>query len=142
MINLADLVRHSYRARNSALLSRMIYLLQFAMFNSSVPVGVRMGVGSRFAYGGIGCVIHKDAVIGARVILGQGITIGGDGNRKGVPIVEDGAYLGAGCRLLGPITIGAGARIGANAVVLTDVPAGATAVGVPAQVIHVDRAKK
>lgn len=135
MVNLADFVRIGYRLRRWPILAKSCYLLSYLIFNSSVPPGVRIGAGSRFAYGGIGCVVHVDCVLGSRVIIGQGVTLGGDGNRRGVPVVEDDVYIGAGARVLGPITIGAGARIGANAVVLEDVPPGATAVGVPARCI-------
>lgn len=72
--------------------------------------------------------------IGARLQVHQGVTIGWDykGDRR--PIVGDDVFIGAGAKVLGAITIGDGARIGANAVVVCDVPAGATAVGAPAKV--------
>lgn len=72
--------------------------------------------------------------IGSRVELQGGITVG-QRNGSSPPTIEDGALLGAGCRIIGAVTIGPDARIGANAVVLMDVPAGATAVGVPARLI-------
>ena len=72
--------------------------------------------------------------IGARLQVHQGVTIGWDykGDRR--PIVGDDVFIGAGAKILGAITIGDGARIGANAVVVCDVPPGATAVGAPARV--------
>jgi len=72
--------------------------------------------------------------IGANLQVHQGVTIGWDyrGDRR--PIVGDDVFIGAGAKILGPVTIGDGARIGANAVVVCDVPAGATAVGVPARI--------
>lgn len=118
------------------LLPKAFYLFQFLVFNSSVPPGTRIGRGSRFAYGGIGCVIHVDCIIGERCVIGQGVTLGGNGNENGVPNVGNDVYISAGARILGPVHIGSRARIGANAVVLTDVPEGATAVGVPARVIN------
>lgn len=82
----------------------------------------------------MGIVVHAGAVIEPGCLIMQHVTVGqlADG---GAPYIEKGAYLGAGARVLGPIRIGAGARIGANAVVLKDVPPGATAVGVPARII-------
>ncbi len=73
--------------------------------------------------------------IGANLQVHQGVTVGWDyrGDRR--PIIGDDVFIGAGAKVLGAITIGDGARIGANAVVLCDVPAGATAVGIPARVL-------
>jgi len=72
--------------------------------------------------------------IGAHVQMQGGITIG-QRTGEGFPVIEDGVLLGAGCRVLGAITLAPGARIGANAVVLTDVGPGCTAVGIPARVL-------
>jgi serine O-acetyltransferase len=70
--------------------------------------------------------------IGSNVTIIAGVTVGIRG-RGGGPTIEDGAFIGAGARVLGPIRIGRGARVGANAVVLQDVPADTTVVGVPAR---------
>lgn len=82
-----------------------------------------------------GVVVHEDAVVEAGCMIMQQVTLGqlADG---GAPVVERNAYLGAGARILGPVRIGAGARVGANAVVLADVPPGATVVGIPARVVR------
>jgi serine O-acetyltransferase len=73
--------------------------------------------------------------IGANLQVHQGVTIGWDyrGDRR--PIVGDNVFIGAGAKILGAVTVGDGARIGANAVVVCDVPAGATAVGIPARLV-------
>lgn len=141
MINLCHLQRaaHWLHLRRVPLLPKIIYHLQYLVFNSSVPPAVQIGIGSRFAYGGIGVVIHSDCIIGERTTIGQGVTIGGDGNRRGVPLICNNVYIGAGARILGPVIIGDNARIGANAVVLVDVPAGNTAVGIPARVLARNR---
>jgi len=72
--------------------------------------------------------------IGANLWVHQGVTVGWDyqGDRR--PIIGDNVFIGAGAKVLGAITVGDGARIGANAVVVCDVPAGATAVGIPARI--------
>jgi serine O-acetyltransferase len=80
-----------------------------------------------------GIVIHPDAEIGPNCLLFQQVTIGA--NHDGVPRIGGHVDIGAGAKILGPITIGNHARIGANAVVINNVPDGATAVGVPARVI-------
>ena len=86
---------------------------------------------------GMGIVIGETAVIGDRVTLFHGVTLGGLGKRGGKrhPTVEDGAMIGAGAKLLGPITIGKGARVGANAVVTKDVAPGLSVVGIPARAV-------
>lgn len=81
-----------------------------------------------------GIVIHRDADIGDNCIIMQQVTLGQTAN-SGAPQVESGAFIGAGAKILGKIRIGQNARVGANAVVLKDIPANATAVGIPARII-------
>jgi len=77
-------------------------------------------------------------VIEDDVNVGAGVVIGGRSGLQQVPLIKQGALLGAGCKVLGPVVVGRYAQIGANAVVLKDVPDGGVAVGVPARVIRVD----
>lgn len=87
---------------------------------------------------GMGVVIGETAEIGDNVVMYHGVTLGGIGGEKGKkrhPTVEDDVIIGAGAKILGPITIGRGAKIGANSVVLDDVPAYSTAVGAPARIV-------
>jgi serine O-acetyltransferase len=79
------------------------------------------------------------ARIGANLQVHQGVTIGWDYRGDRGPIIGDDVFIGAGAKVLGAVTIGDRARIGANAVVVHDVPAGATAVGVPARIIREGR---
>jgi serine O-acetyltransferase len=76
--------------------------------------------------------------IGANLQVHQGVTIGWDYRGERRPIIGDDVFIGAGAKVLGAVTVGDGARIGANAVVVSDVPPGATAVGVPARIVHGD----
>lgn len=98
-------------------------------------------VGRRFKvehFGGI--VISGDAVIGDDVIVRNGVTIGlRRTNERGAPVIGNGVDIGAGAKILGPITIGDGAAIGANAVVLRDVPPHSIAVGIPATIKYPNR---
>ncbi|WP_420809258.1 serine O-acetyltransferase [Acidipropionibacterium jensenii] len=82
-----------------------------------------------------GIVIGEEVVIGSNVRIYQGVTLG-DGSRNGQPHLGDNVFLGAGSKILGGVVIGNNVRVGANAVVLTDVPDDCTAVGVPARIIH------
>jgi len=102
-------------------------------FSAHVPAGATIGERCELGYGGLGVVIHSDAVIGNEVLISPGVVIGGRSELKGVPVIEDGVRIGCGAKVLGPIRVGAGANIGANAVVLHDVAAGDTVVGIPAR---------
>ena len=86
---------------------------------------------------GMGVVIGETAVIGDDCTLYHGVTLGGTSWNKGKrhPTLEQGVVIGAGAKVLGPITVGKGAKIGSNAVVVKDVPADATAVGIPARIL-------
>ncbi len=95
-------------------------------------------IGRRFFIDhGMGIVIGETAEIGDDVTLYHGVTLGGTSWNKGKrhPTLEDGAIVGAVAKILGPFTVGAGAKIGSNAVVTREVPPGATAVGIPGRVI-------
>lgn len=91
---------------------------------------------------GMGVVIGETAEVGDNVTIFHGVTlggIGGEANMKRHPTVEDNVLIGAGAKILGPITVGRGAKIGANAVVLKDVPPYTTVVGIPGKVVKVNR---
>jgi serine O-acetyltransferase len=87
---------------------------------------------------GMGVVIGETAIIEDDCTLYHGVTLGGTSWNKGKrhPTLKQGVVIGAGAKILGPITIGRGAKIGSNAVVVKDVPAKATAVGIPARIVE------
>ena len=89
---------------------------------------------------GAGIVVGETAEIGNNVTIYHGVTLGGTGKDEGKrhPTVCDNVLIGTGCKVLGPITIGENSRIGANSVVLTDIPANATAIGIPASVVRIN----
>jgi serine O-acetyltransferase len=89
---------------------------------------------------GAGVVIGETAEIGDRVTLYQGVTLGGTGFARGKrhPTVEDDVTIGSGAKLLGPVTVGHGAKVGANTVVIEDVPARSTVVGNPGHPVRVE----
>lgn len=98
-----------------------------------IPRGARIGPGLMIHHFG-GIIIHPNAIIGARCVMRHGVTVGAR-DKSGPPTVGDDVVIGAYAQILGSIHVGNGARIGAMAVVLRDVPAGATVVGNPARVI-------
>lgn len=110
------------------LIVRIIFGCQIGLVN-------RLGNQVVLAYGGLGIVIHDRARIGNNVYIGSGVTIGGTSNQYDVPIVGDNCYIATGAKILGPIVIGSGSVIGANAVVINDVPEASLVVGVPARVV-------
>ncbi len=112
--------------------ARLRHRFWSVMTASDIQPGAQLGEGVRLPHP-TGVVIHRNAVVGPRCMLMQQVTLGqlADG---AAPVLGADVYVGAGARILGGVTIGDGARIGANAVVLKDVPPGCTAVGVPARI--------
>ena len=128
-------IAHVLYKNNIPLLPKIIYYLQFLLFNSSVPSSTKIGKNTVFAYAGIGVVIHAKTEIGDNCIIGQGITIGGRSKICQVPVIGDNVYIGAGARILGNVIIGDDVVIGPNAVVIKDVKSGCVVVGIPAKII-------
>ncbi len=126
---------HWLHCRRVPLVPRLLYGINRILFSVVLPPSVIVGRDVLLGYSGLGTVIHARAVIGDRVSIGTCVTIGGRGSHQAVPVIGNDVEIGSGAKILGPIRIGDGAAIGANAVVLTDVPAGAIAVGVPARIL-------
>lgn len=117
-------------------IARMIS--QFARFLTGIEIhpGATIGKGL-FIDHGMGVVIGETTIIGENVKLFHGVTLGGTGTNHGKrhPTIEDNVTIGAGAKVLGDITIGVNSKIGANAVVLKDIPPNSTAVGIPAKIV-------
>ncbi len=113
----------------------LTYRVAETLTGISIPKSVQVGPGLRiFHFGNI--FVHADSVIGANCTLRQGVTIGNRHDDGSVPVIEDDVDFGAYAQVLGGVRIGRGAKLGALSVVLRDVPAGATAVGIPARVVE------
>jgi serine O-acetyltransferase len=118
--------------RGHRLVARLVS--QAARAATGVEIHPGATIGRRFFIDhGMGVVIGETAEIGDDVMIYHDVTLGGRSlqRTKRHPTIGDGVVIGAGARVLGPVTVGAGAQIGANAVVVRDVPAGAVVVGVP-----------
>jgi len=121
------------------------FVSHLGRFFSGIEIHPGATIGRRFFIDhGMGVVIGETAVIGDDVTLYHGVTLGGTSWNKGRrhPTLESGVVIGAGAQVLGPITVGARAKVGSNAVVVKDVPAGTTAVGNPARIIDNEQAQK
>lgn len=117
-------------------LARM--MSHIARFLTGIEIHPGARIGRRFFIDhGMGVVIGETSEIGDDCTLYHGVTLGGTSWEKGKrhPTLRDNVVVGAGAKVLGPITVGTGARIGSNAVVVKDVPDGATVVGVPGRVV-------
>ncbi|MGV1061997.1 serine O-acetyltransferase EpsC [Clostridium perfringens] len=114
-------------------LARLVSQLGRFFTGIEIHPGAKIGKGL-FIDHGMGVVIGETAEIGDNVTIYHGVTLGGTGkdNGKRHPTVGNNVIIGCGAKILGPISIGDGAKIGANSVVLKDVPKGKTAVGIPA----------
>ncbi|WP_331250811.1 MULTISPECIES: serine O-acetyltransferase [Halomonadaceae] len=113
-------------------------LSTFSRWLTGIEIHPGASIGRRFFIDhGMGVVIGETARVGDNVTLYQGVTLGGTSWNKGKrhPTLEDGVIVGAGAKILGPFTVGAGAKIGSNAVVTKEVPAGATVVGIPGKIV-------
>lgn len=129
-------VSHWCWGRNLKLLARFLSHLAKVFTGVEIHPGAR--VGRRvFIDHATGVVIGETAEVGDDVTLYQGVTLGGTSLERGKrhPTLHDGVIVGSGAQILGPHIIGAGARVGANAVVLQDVPPGVTVVGIPARAV-------
>jgi len=118
------------------LLGRFVSHLGRMFTGIEIHPGARIGR-RLFIDHGMGVVIGETAEVGDDVTLYQGVTLGGTSLAKGKrhPTLEDGVIVGSGAQILGPFTVGKGARVGANSVVLQAVPPGVTVVGIPAQIV-------
>jgi serine O-acetyltransferase len=136
---LAHRVSHALYDAGVPLAPRTISFTSRAVTGIEIHPAARIGE-DFFIDHGSGVVIGETAEIGDRVTLYQGVTLGGTGFARGKrhPTVQDDVTIGSGAKLLGPVTVGHGAKIGANTVVIEDVPANSTVVGNPGHPVRVE----
>jgi serine O-acetyltransferase len=136
---LAHRVAHALDGAGIAIAPRAVAYVSRALTGIEIHPAARIG-DALFIDHGMGVVIGETAEVGENVTMYQGVTLGGTGFATGKrhPTVEDNVTIGSGAKLLGPITIGHGAKIGANAVVIHDVPPNSTVVGNPGHPVRVE----
>jgi serine O-acetyltransferase len=136
---LSHRVAHALQASGVPLAPRTIAYVSRSLTGIEIHPAAQIGDGL-FIDHGTGVVIGQTAVIGDDVTLYQGVTLGGTGFATGKrhPTIGDNVTIGSGAKLLGPITVGDGAKVGANSVVINDVPADSTVVGNPGHVVKVE----
>jgi serine O-acetyltransferase len=139
---LSHRVAHVLHGAGVPFVPRTLALVTRAVTGIEIHPAARVGEGLFIDHGN-GVVIGETAEIGENVTLYQGVTLGGTGFATGKrhPTVQDNVTIGSGAKLLGPITIGHGAKIGANSVVIHDVPPNSTVVGNPGHPVRVDGRK-
>lgn len=140
---IAHRIAHRLWGRGWRYMARVIAFLSRVWTNIDIHPGAT--IGRRFFIDhGAGVVIGETAEVGDDVTLYHGVTLGGTSWNKGKrhPTLEDGVMVGAGAKILGPVIIGSQARVGANSVVIKDVPVGQTVVGIPGKVVQVREAGK
>lgn len=116
-------------------------ILRHHEFKYGISISYRTQIGSGFYIGHFGgIVVNKNSIIGKNCNISQQVTLGAAnrGDRKGYPTVGDNVYIGPGAKLVGKVTIGNHAAIGANCVVTKDVPENGVVVGIPGRVISMD----
>ena len=118
------------------------FISGFSRLVTTIDIHPAAQIGERvFIDHGAGVVIGETAIIGNDVVIYQQVTLGGVSTSHGKrhPTVENGVVIGAGAKILGNITLGAECKVGANSVVVKDVPCCATAVGVPARILKCEK---
>ena len=129
-----------YLQRRPSPLLKLAYEKYFMKYGSYVGVDSKIAGRPYFPHGCVGVFISNDAVIGRDAVIFQQVTIGSntlpDSKRPGSPTVGDGAYIGAGAKLIGGITVGDHCRIGANAVVYQDMPPHSVALCAPTRIVR------
>lgn len=130
-------IAHFFYEKRIFFLARLIS--QFARFLTGIEIhpGAKIGKGLIIDHG-MGVVIGETAEVGDNVLLYHGVTLGGTGKEKGKrhPTLGNNVVIGAGAKILGPITIGDNCKVGANSVVLKNIPEGSTVVGIPGKIVQ------
>ncbi|MEY8001952.1 serine O-acetyltransferase EpsC [Clostridium sp. Mt-5] len=130
-------ISHFFYKRKCFFIARLISQISRMLTGIEIHPGAKIGKGL-FIDHGMGVVIGETAEVGDNVTLYHGVTLGGTGKDTGKrhPTIGNNVLIGSGAKILGPIVVGDNVKIGANAVVLKNVPSDCTAVGIPVRIIY------
>lgn len=126
-------------------LPNVIQRLSRVMFSCDIPYLANIHESVRFGHNGLGVVIHPKSTIGKNTLIMQHVTLGGnlgkarvhEGKEFRSPMIGENVFIGPGVKILGAVIVGDNAQIGANAVVMKDIPRNGVAVGIPAKIIKI-----
>ncbi|OAA90022.1 serine O-acetyltransferase EpsC [Clostridium ljungdahlii] len=132
-------ISHFFYKKKCFFIARLISQIARGLTGIEIHPGAKIGKGL-FIDHGMGVVIGETAEVGDNVTLYHGVTLGGTGKDTGKrhPTVGNNVFIGSGAKLLGPIVVGDNVKVGANSVVLKDIPANCTVVGIPAKVVKAE----
>lgn len=133
-------VAHSKRV---PIIPKVIQDINRILFSCDIPYTVELDETVQFGHNGLGVVVHPKTKIGRNSLIMQNVTLGGNLYKKKIyngveisyPIIGENVFIGPGAKILGPVIIGDNAQIGANSVVLNDVPRNGVAAGIPAKTL-------
>jgi serine O-acetyltransferase len=114
--------------------ARAIEIIVRVVWSAHIPPGAKVARTAQFGHNGLSVIVHPFCEIGENCLIGPQVVLGGKAPIIGAPIIEDSVIIHAGAKVFGRIRIGAGSVIGANAVVMEDVPARSLVAGIPATV--------
>lgn len=122
--------------KNHRILAKLWKVRLKLLYSCDISLNADIAESVWFCHSGFGVVVNPNAVIKDNVYVQHGVTIGEMDDSHKSPVIEENVYIGAKAMILGDIKIGKNAKIGAGAVVITDVPENSTAVGVPAKILY------
>lgn len=134
----------SLHLKGVPLLPKLLWMANRVVFSCDLPYTADIDPSVTFAHNGLGVVINGKCRIGANTLILQNVTLGGNMGKKkefegqmiSSPMIGNNVIIGAGAKILGPVSIGNNSKIGAGAVVLQDVPENSVAIGIPAKIVN------
>lgn len=135
------LLSNKLNKKNVPFIPKLLWMVNRIVFTTDIPPKTNIHKSVTLNHNGMGVIINGNSIIKEDVFIGSHVLLGGNMGKRRVinnietsaPYIEKNVFIGPGAKLLGPIHIGEGAQIGAGAVVIKDVPGGATVVGIPAK---------